>query len=79
MQRYTISSPLVAVRLCRSNEAEKTGVMTSIPADAVVEIYGPSDLGDGMIEVAWEHQRYAVFRRDLITRATLVRSAAVGG
>jgi len=52
--------------------------MTSLPTEAVVEIHGPSDLGDGMVEVAWEHQRYAVFQRDLATRATLVRTAAVG-
>jgi hypothetical protein len=78
MQRYTISTPLVAVRLFRSQETEKAGVMTTLPADAVVEIHGPSALGDGMIEVAWEHQRYAVFERDLITRATPVQAAAVG-
>jgi hypothetical protein len=78
MQRYTISSPLVAVRLCRSNETEKAGVMTSLPTDAVVEIHGPSDLGNGMVELAWEHQRYAVFQRDLVTRATLVQVAAIG-
>ena len=78
MQRYTISTPLVAVRLFRSQETEKAGVMISLPADALVEIHGPSDLGTGMIEVAWEHQRYAVFERDLMTRATLVRTA-VGG
>jgi hypothetical protein len=73
-----ITTPLVAVRLCRSNEAEKAGVMTSLPADAVVEIHGPSDLCDGMVEVVWEHQRYAVFGRDLKTRGSLVRTAAVG-
>ncbi len=78
MQRYHITTPLVAVRLCRSNETKKAGVMTSLSADAVVEVRGPSDLGDGMIEVAWEHHRYAVFERDLVTRATLVRTAAVG-
>jgi hypothetical protein len=78
MQRYRIITPLVAVRLCRSNETDKAGVIASLSADAVVEIHGPSALGDGMIEVAWEHQRYAVFERDLATRAILVRTAAVG-
>jgi hypothetical protein len=78
MQRFSIITPLVAVRLFRSGEAEKAGVMTSLPADAVVEIYGPSDLGNGMIEVAWEHQRFAVFERDLKVRGSLVRTAAVG-
>jgi len=52
--------------------------MSTLPAKAVVEIHGPSDVGDGMIEVAWEHQRFAVFERDLKTRATPVRIKAVG-
>ncbi len=78
MQRYRITTPLVAVRLCRSNETENAGVMTSLSADAVVEIRRRSDLGDGMIEVAWEHERYAVFERDLKVRGSLVRTAAVG-
>jgi len=78
MQRYSITTPLVAVRLFQSHETEKAGVMTSLPADAVVEIHGPSDLGDGMIEVSWEHQRFAVFERDLKVRGSLVRTAAVG-
>jgi hypothetical protein len=76
MQRYRIATPLVAVRLCRSNETEKVGVIASLSADAVVEIHGPSNLGDGMIEIAWEHQRYAVFERDLKVRGSLVRTAA---
>jgi hypothetical protein len=46
MQRYSINTPLVAVRLFRSEETEKAGVMTSLPSDAVVEIHGPSDLGE---------------------------------
>jgi hypothetical protein len=74
MRRYRITTPLVAVRLCRSNETEKAGVMASLSADAVVEIQGPSELGDGMIEVTREHQRYAVFELDL---ATPLRIAAV--
>ena len=78
MQRYSINAPLVAVRLFRSHHTEKAGVMTSLPTDAVVEIHGPSDLGDGMIEVAWEHQQFAVFERDLKVRGSLVRTAAVG-
>jgi hypothetical protein len=61
MQRYSITTPLIAVRLFRSHETEKAGVMTALPPKAVVEIHGPSDVGDGMIAVAWEHQRFAVF------------------
>jgi hypothetical protein len=52
--------------------------MTTLPPKAVVEIHGPSDVGDGMIEVAWEHQRFAVFERDLKVRGGLVRITAVG-
>jgi hypothetical protein len=78
MQRYSIHAPLIAVRLFRSHETEKAGVMTSLPANAVVEVHGPSDLGDAMVEVTWEHQRFAVFERDLKVRGSLVRTAAVG-
>ena len=71
MQRYSITSPLVAIRLCPSSDVDKEGVMTSLPSDAVVEARGPSRLGTGMIEVTWQHQRYAVFELDLTTRAIL--------
>jgi hypothetical protein len=69
MQRYSISTPLVAIRLCPSGESEKAGVMSSLPPDAVVEVHGPSKLGRGMVEVSWQHQRYAVFELDLMARA----------
>ena len=69
MQRYSITSPLVAVRLCPSTDSDKEGVMTSLPSDAIVEARGPSGLGTGMIEVTWQRQRYAVFELDLTTRA----------
>jgi hypothetical protein len=36
---------------------------------------GPSKLSTGVI--AWEHQRFAVFERDLIVRGSLVRTVAV--
>jgi hypothetical protein len=52
--------------------------MTTLPPKAVVEIQGPSELGIGMVEVAWDHQRYAVFERDLKVRGSLVRIGAVG-
>ena len=78
MQRYTISSPLVAIRLCPSSESDKAGAVSSLPSDVVVETVGPSDLGTGMVEVTWQRQRYAVFELDLVERATLVESAAVG-
>jgi len=69
MQRYSITTPLVAIRLCPF-DTDKAGVMSSLPSDAIVEIQGPSDLGRGMVEVSWQRQRYAVFELDLATRAT---------
>jgi len=78
MQRYSINTPLVAVRLSPSPDGEGAGVMSSIPSGAIVETSGPSELGTDMIEVVWEHQRFAVFQGDLTTRATLVRTAVVG-
>jgi anti-sigma factor RsiW len=69
MQRYSIDTPLVAIRLCPSSDSDKAGVMSSLPADAVVEIQGPSNLGRGMVEVSWQHHRYAVFELDLMARA----------
>jgi hypothetical protein len=78
MQRYSVTSSLPAIRLFPSHETDKTGVMTLLPAKAVVEIRGPSDIGTGMVEVTWHCQRYAVFQRYLATRASLVRLKAVG-
>jgi hypothetical protein len=78
MQRYSVTSSLPAIRLFQSQETDKAGVMTLLPAKAVVEIRGPCDLGTGMVEVKWHCQRYAVFQRHLAIRATLVRLQAVG-
>lgn len=79
MQRYSITSPLVAIWLCPSSETDKTGVMSSLPSDAIVEARGPSGLGTGMIEVTWQRQRYAVFELDLTTRAILELSGEAVG
>jgi hypothetical protein len=70
MQRYSITTPLVAIWLSPSSDTDKTGVMASLPSDAIVETRGPSGLGKGMIEVSWRHHRYAVFELDLASRAT---------
>ena len=78
MQRYRINMPLVAIRLSSTSDGEIAGVMSSLPSGAIVEPSGQCELGTGMIEVVWEHQRYAVFQRDLATRATMVQTAAVG-
>ena len=68
----------MAIRISPSPDGELTGVMSSLPSGAVVKSIGPCELGNGMTEVVWEHQRFAVFQRDLATRATLVRTTAVG-
>jgi hypothetical protein len=78
MQRYSITTPLPAIRLFQSDRTEKAGVMALLPAKAVVEMRGPSELGIGMVEVTWQCHRFAVFLRDLATRATLVRIEVVG-
>ena len=78
MQRYRINMPLVAIRLSPSSDREISGVMSSLPSGAIVESSGPSDLGTGMIEVAWEHQRFVVFERDLKVRGSLVQTTAGG-
>jgi hypothetical protein len=69
MQRYSISTPLVAIRLSPSTDNEKPGVMSSLPSDAIVEVQGRSNLGIDMVEVSWQADRYAVFERDLQERA----------
>lgn len=78
MQRYSINTPLPAIRLFQSDRTEKAGVMTLLPVKAVVEMRGPSELGTNMVEVSWHCQRFAVFERDLKVRGSLVRIAAVG-
>jgi hypothetical protein len=51
MQRYSISTPLVAIQLCPSGDLNKSGVMSFLPSDAIVETLGPSDLARGMVEL----------------------------
>ena len=79
MRRYSITTPLPAIRLFQSATTEKAGVMTLIPAKAVVEIRGSCNLGTGMVEVTWQCHRFAVFERDLKTRGAVVRLEAVRG
>ena len=68
----------LAVRLFPLDRTEKAGVMALLPAKAVVEMLGSSELGIGMVEVAWKDQRFAVFERDLKVRGSLVRTISVG-
>jgi hypothetical protein len=71
MQRYKITSPLVAIRLFSSPHSEKPGMLVSLPEDAMVEVGGQSPVGRGMLEIRWQSERYAVFELDLEERATL--------
>jgi hypothetical protein len=71
MQRYRITTPLVAVRLFSSLDSEKPGMLVSLPEDAMVEVGGRSPVGEGMLEIRWESERYAVFELDLESRAML--------
>jgi|HubBroStandDraft_6_1064221.scaffolds.fasta_scaffold2665873_1 hypothetical protein len=71
MQRYRLTTPLVAVRLLSSMDGEKPGFLVSLPEDAMVEVGGRSPVGQGMLEIRWRSEQYAVFELDLEERATL--------
>jgi hypothetical protein len=71
MQRYRITSPLVAVRLFPSRDSEKPGMLVSLPEDAMVEVGGKSTVGQGMLEIRWQSDVYAVFELDLEMRGSL--------
>ena len=63
--------PLVAIRLDPGQDRGNSGALASLPREAVVEVCGSSSLGPHMMEVSWQDNRYAVFERDLHSRATL--------
>jgi hypothetical protein len=67
-----------AGRLLRSHETERVGVMSSLPANAVVEMRGPSDLAHNMIESFLAAPAICDLRVGSSRTATLVRTAAVG-
>jgi hypothetical protein len=46
-------------------------MLASLPEDAMVEVGGRSPVGQGMLEVSWQSERYAVFELDLEERGTL--------
>jgi hypothetical protein len=52
-------------------EGEKPGLLVSLPEDAMVEVGGRSPVGQGMLEIRWQSEQYAVFELDLEERATL--------
>ena len=69
--RYRLTEPLIAIRLHTSRGSEKSGMLVSLPEDAMVEVGGRSPVGRGMLEISWQSERYAVFELDLEERATL--------
>ena len=71
MQRYRLTTPLVAIRLYSFPNDEKPGMLVSLPEDAMVEVGGRSPVGKGMLEIRWQSERYAVFELDLEERGTL--------
>jgi hypothetical protein len=44
-------------------------MLVSLPEDAMVEVGGRSPVGQGMLDVSWQSERYAVFELDLESRA----------
>lgn len=52
-------------------DGEKPGLLVSLPEDAMVEVGGRSPVGQGMLEIRWRSEQYAVFELDLEERATL--------
>jgi hypothetical protein len=76
-ERYYVHTALFAIRLFPSSETEQVGMMSFIPAGAIVEVSGPWNLASGIVEVTYERQRYAVLELKLDTRASPVQSEAV--
>ena len=62
--------PLVAFRLDQGQDRDQRGTVVSLPRGAMVEVCGSSSVGQDMMEVLWLDHRYAVFERDLQSRAT---------
>ena len=68
MTRYRITTPLVAIRLPARGDDNRPG-MISLPRGALVEAHGASSLGSSMVEITWHGEIYAVFERDLASKA----------
>ena len=61
--------PLVAFQVDPGQDRDHRGPVVSLPRGAVVEVCGASSLGQDMTDVLWQDRRYAVFERDLESRA----------
>jgi hypothetical protein len=68
MTRYRITTPLVAIRLPARGDDNRPGTI-SLPRDALLEVRGASSLGSGLVEITWCGEIYAVFERDLASKA----------
>jgi len=68
MKRYKVTTPLVAIRLPAWRNDSRPGTV-SLPRDAVIEVVGASSLGSSLVEVVWQGEIYAVFERDLESKA----------
>lgn len=75
MKQYKTISPLIAIQLSRQDQG-RPGVLASLPGNVTVEVGGRSTVGPGLVEVWWESETYAVFERDLQTRAKPLGAAA---
>lgn len=73
--RYRIVTPLSSVRLGKDRRG---GVYCKLLRHSEVEICGPAAL-DGMLELKWRGQIYAVFAEDFYLRAELDSDETVVG
>ena len=68
MKRYRITTPLVAIRLPASRSDDRPATV-SLPRDALIEVFGVSALGSSLVEIVWQSEIFAVFERDLESKA----------
>ena len=70
LTRFRIVTPLLALQLHR-NTGRPSGVITTLPQNATVDISGTASFATGIIEVSWQCERYAVVELDFRARAVL--------
>jgi len=61
--RFRINIPLLALN------GQGAAKLTTLPAEATLQLIGPCPIGKGLVEVSWEGQPYFVFEVDLHSRA----------
>ena len=67
---YFIQTALIAVELAETPQETRSSI-TQIPGGSNVELHSQTTSGDGMVEVAWQGRKYAVFLEDLNDRGEL--------